>query len=101
MLRITLHKTPDSAQIILEGRLTGPWVTELEQAWQAVKQSGTIPLTVDLTGVGFIADKGKSLLKRMWQEGATLLAHDCCTRHIVGEITGAQPAAAPGRCGTK
>ena len=77
--------------LTLEGRLIGPWVNELEQAWQDIKQSGEGALVVDLTGVTFIEESGKHLLSRMWQEGAKLIATGCCNRSIVEHITGSRP----------
>jgi hypothetical protein len=79
--------TPDSTRLTVEGRLTGLWVNELEQEWQSTRQSREIPFLVDLTAVTYIAEDGKALLSRMWQEGAELIASGCCTRLIVEEIT--------------
>ena len=76
----------------MEGRLIGPWVNELEQAWHCIKQSGEGTLVVDLTGVTFIEENGKNLLARMWREGAELVATGCCNRPIVEQITGATPS---------
>lgn len=98
MLKITSEQTGDSARLTLEGSLSGPWVTELERAWQTLRQSGLFAPVVELVGITFISEDGKALLARMWREGAVLLAHGCCTRHIVNEITGADPVAASGQC---
>ena len=96
MLKITSEQTGDSARLTLEGSLSGPWVTELERTWQTVRLSGIFAPVVELVGITFISEDGKALLARMWREGAALVAHGCCTRHIVGEITGAAPVAGPG-----
>lgn len=98
MLKITSEQSGDSARLTLEGSLSGPWVTELERAWQTVRQSGIFAPVVELVGITFISEDGKALLSRMWREGAAFTAHGCCTRHIVGEITGAGPASASGQC---
>lgn len=87
MLKITIQETSDSARFILEGRLVGPWVKELDHAWQRIRHSGKDPLSMDLTGVTFIEDDAKALLRRMWREGAVLIGGGCCTGHIVEEIT--------------
>ncbi len=89
MLKITSEQTSTSARLTLEGSLSGPWVAELERVWQQVKQAGTFAPVVELTGITFIAEDGRTLLTRMWREGAVLIANGCCTRHIVEEITGA------------
>ena len=95
MLKITSESSPESARLTLEGSLSGPWVTELEQAWRTIRQSGMFAPVVELTGITFIAPEGKDLLSRMWREGAELIATGCCTRHIVEEITGMGWVSAP------
>ena len=92
MLKITRHTGVGSMHLTLEGRLIGPWVNELEQAWQCIKQSGGGTLVVDLTGVTFIEERGKDLLGRMWREGAELIATGCCNRPLVEQISGAKPS---------
>jgi len=87
MLKITAHTTQDATKLTLEGRLAGPWVEELERFWRGNKDSATGSLVVDLTGVTFIEQTGKSLLGKMWQEGAELVAAGCCSRSIVEDIT--------------
>lgn len=90
MLKITSEKNQDSVRLRVEGKLTGAWTNELEHEWQTIRRSGTVPLVVDLTGVTFVGEDGKSLLKRMWGAGAQLIATGCCTGHLVEEITGLQ-----------
>ena len=89
MLKITPHKTGDSTRLMLEGRLAGPWVDELERVWRDSKESITGSLVVDLTGVTFIEQEGKNLLSRMWRDGAELLAVGCCSRSILEDIMSA------------
>jgi anti-anti-sigma regulatory factor len=91
MLKITSEKNSDSVRFKLEGRLTGAWAHELEHEWHTIRQSGTGPLVVDLTGVTFVGEDGKMLLRRMWQEGAQLIATGCCTGHLVEEIMHSRP----------
>jgi len=87
MLKITPHTTQDSTRLTLEGRLAGPWVEEFERFWRGMKNSATGSLVVDLTGVTFIEQGGKTLLGKMWQEGAELVAAGCCSRSIIEDIT--------------
>ena len=89
MLKITPHKTGDATTLLLEGRLAGPWVDELERVWRDNRESITGSLVVDLTGVTFIEQEGKGLLSRMWLEGAELLAAGCCSRSILEDIMSA------------
>ena len=89
MLKITGQRgaASDSMSLILEGRLAGPWVEELNSYWRQMsvnQQSGTM---IDLTSVTFIDADGKALLTRLWRQGAELRASGCLTRCIIEEIT--------------
>ncbi len=87
MLRITVHDNPQALTFELEGRLTGPWLRELEACWQSTLAHQRKPiLRVDLTGVTFIDDAGKVCLAAMHRQGAELVAADCLTKEIVAEI---------------
>ena len=75
MLRITIENTQEKAAIKLEGKLAGPWVDELEQAWSSV--SNDRPgnhIGVDIRGLMFIDAGGRKLLRRMCAEGAMFTA---------------------------
>ena len=51
MLRITVHNNSQTVTFQLEGRLTGPWLEELDECWQRTLASETQPnVEVDLTG---------------------------------------------------
>lgn len=88
MLRITVHNKPPVLTFQLEGELAGPWVRELEECWQRslASQPGPI-LRVDLTGVTFIEEAGKTCLAALHRQGAKFVAADCLTKAIVAEIT--------------
>ena len=101
MLKITSEKIRNSVRLRLEGSLTGPWVSELEQEWRTIQSAGAIPLVVDLTDVTFVGEDGKLLLKQLWREGAQFIATGCCIGHLVKEIARSRPDMPFGRCGTK
>ena len=70
MLKITGQRdaASDSMSLLLEGRLVGPWVEELNSYWSQIsgnQQSGAV---IDLTGVTFIDANGKALLTRLWHK---------------------------------
>jgi anti-anti-sigma regulatory factor len=88
MLRITIHDNLQALTFQLEGRLAGPWPRELEACWRnTLNQQHKPVLRVDLTGVTFIDDAGKTCLAAMYSQGAELVAADCLTKAIVAEIT--------------
>lgn len=89
MLKISEQRGTESDPILLrlEGRLMGPWVEELQSSWSRMDVAQQRRTVIDLTGVTFVDPEGKSLLSRMWQQGAEFRAAGCLTRCIVEEIT--------------
>lgn len=91
MLRITANDNPRVLTFRLEGRLEGPWVSELEQCWRRLSESASrTSVRVDLTGVTFIDAAGKARLAQMHELGAEFVAGDCVTKAVVAEIVGDQ-----------
>jgi hypothetical protein len=86
MLKITIEKGARSTTLRVEGRLTGPWVNELERAWHGLAADHDGGVSVDLTDVTFVGEEGKRLLEEMYGDGAKLKATGCATRRLVEEI---------------
>jgi anti-anti-sigma regulatory factor len=87
MLKITIEKSARCTTLRVEGRLAGPWVDELDRAWQAVgPEPGNGHVSVDLTDVTFVGEEGKKLLQAMYAGGVKLKASGCVTRRLVEEI---------------
>ena len=87
MLRVTIFDSPREQRLVLEGRLTEPWLAELELAW---KQTQTVrqgrKCVVDLTGATLIDEHGKRILIAMCNEGVQFIAHGVATIHLIKEI---------------
>jgi ABC-type transporter Mla MlaB component len=89
VLRISVEQTSDGRTLVVEGRLMGPWVKELEACWRASRPRGSGQrLHVDLRQVGFVDAGGRQLLSRMSRQGAEFLAagpmmtailEECCS----------------------
>lgn len=87
MLKITTQIEDEVLRLGLEGKLTGPWVKELELSWRAAAGTQQIyPVRVDLSSVTFIDPEGKALLARMCREGVELVATGCLNKCIVEGI---------------
>jgi len=89
MLKITQRPgaSPRSLFLLLEGRLAGPWVEELDAYCRKMSEDDQQCTMIDLTGVTFVDVAGRSLLARLWGQGAELRASGCLTRCVVEEIT--------------
>lgn len=92
MMKVTQIQEGDQLMIRVEGRLSGPWVEELERSWsQAAAAQGAARIQVELAGVSFIDDAGKQLLRKIHGAGTRILAAGCLTRAIVEEVEGEPP----------
>lgn len=87
MLKITITETPTERRFVVQGRLVGPWVTELRTAWK--KTDGTHDgraCVLDLSDVTFIDKSGESLLRALCKKGAQFITKGVYIRHVVDEV---------------
>jgi ABC-type transporter Mla MlaB component len=87
MLRIYIHDEVPVTSFVVEGKLVGPWVKELERCWESVVAAHPYrSMQVDLTHVTFIDSEGRALLTRMRRKGVKLLSAGVLINAIVAEI---------------
>jgi len=82
MLRVTRNDAESGATLMLEGKLSGPWVDELQKYWAASRQA---PIRVSLKEVTYVDGRGRDLLIRMEREGASLVEASDFIRHLLSE----------------
>ncbi|MGH9377389.1 MAG: hypothetical protein ACRD1I_01195 [Terriglobia bacterium] len=90
MLRITVEQANAPAVLKLEGKLSGPWVSEAGLIWKRL--TGDQPgkkIRVDLSGVTFVDSKGKQLLKKMLTGQADVRDPPLFMRFIMDEMKAA------------
>lgn len=68
----TKTRSGRSVRLILEGKLAGPSVEDLEKTWNRVREKAGAAIRVDLSAVRFISQAGKELLLRLDTKGAEL-----------------------------
>jgi len=87
MLRITADLNGDPMVLKLEGKLKGPWVTELEHCWQSARASCPGQrLRIELNDITFVEDRGKVLLTEMLHSGVELVATVPMMKSILEDI---------------
>jgi anti-anti-sigma regulatory factor len=92
VLRITTRTNEDGLLLELEGRLSGPWVPELEAAWRAARATDPeASIRVNLCEVDVVDAAGRYLLALMHESGAQLVARGCAMSELLREITGSWP----------
>lgn len=84
MIRITTHDEHAITRLVLEGKLAGEAVGEVERCWRASATKAEV--SVDLTAVSFIDSKGKLLLMKMFEKGTRLVSKGLMAKCFIEEI---------------
>lgn len=85
VIRITCHDESAVTRLVIEGKLAGVCVDELDKCWHS-EPAKWKTLLIDLSGVSFIDDRGRELLKKMHDHGATLISSSLMSRCLINEI---------------
>jgi hypothetical protein len=91
VLRITTQIDLDATRFLVEGKLAGACVNELENCWRSLSRKSSAPIFVDLSCVTFIDATGKRLLAMMHSQGAKLTASGLLANCVIKEIEGPGP----------
>jgi len=87
VLRITTIETEGQRKLVVEGKLTEPWVTEFTKAWHEAKQTlNGHELVIDLCNVTVISPQAESVLLEVKREGARFVCGGILNRHVVRQI---------------
>ena len=87
MLRITTSETGREVKFKLEGKLSGPWVSELQRCWQASTDIyKNKEIVVELSGVTFVDTSGKQLLNTISCQGGKLTGCGLVPKSLIEEI---------------
>jgi len=89
MLRITIQESENAVKVVLEGRVAGPWVGELDRAWvEAAPRIGSRKVSIDLKNVTYADAAGKRALKSIFSEsGAQLVASSMEIQDLAEEVS--------------
>jgi hypothetical protein len=87
-LKITIQNGDDEIAITLEGRVAGPWVSELNRIWvETAPKLGTKALAIDLKNVTYADAPGKQALREIYaQTHARLTATSPWAQYLAEEI---------------
>ena len=99
MLKITIAETPGERRWVVQGRLAGPWVSELRATWRRWGSKDKRTCIIDLNDVTFIDKSGERLLRAMSKKGAQLLANGMYIKHLLEHLKNSRipPAERMGR----
>jgi hypothetical protein len=99
VLRIFIQEDDKSIGFTLVGRLAGPWVAELEKAWNEVStRLDGKKLSLDLRDLTYSDDNGKKVLREMFARAkAELITGSDWSHHLADEIKDVNRNYASGR----
>lgn len=88
MLKITVHESESAIEVVLEGRVAGPWVSELERAWlDLVPRLGSRGVRIDMRNVTYADGAGRNVLRGIFsQSKAKLVASSLEIRDFAEEV---------------
>jgi hypothetical protein len=87
MLKISIVDSSSQRRLVIEGKLVGPWASELAIVWrQATTDLNGRELVVDLRGLTAITDDGENVLLELMKEGASFRSCGVFTRQVLKRL---------------
>src|ERR1700735_750686 len=87
MLKISILDTPSKRQLLIEGKLVGPWTNELARVWrQATTDLNGRALIIDVKGLTAITEDGENVLLELMKEGARFRSAGVFTKHVLKRL---------------
>jgi hypothetical protein len=84
MLKISILDTPSQCRLMIEGKLIGPWATELARVWrQARADLNGRALIIDVKGLTAITEDGENVLLELMNEGASFRSSGVFTKQVL------------------
>jgi anti-anti-sigma regulatory factor len=89
MLRITFQDTAEAVEMRLEGRVAGPWASELDRVWaETAPRLDSRKLIIDLHNVTYADASGKRVLSSIYaQTHATFITNTPWAQFLAEEVT--------------
>jgi hypothetical protein len=84
MLKISILDNPRQRQLLIEGKLIGPWAAEFARVWrQAMADLGGRALVIDVKGLTAITEDGENVLLELMKEGASFRSSGVFTKQVL------------------
>jgi anti-anti-sigma regulatory factor len=87
MFKISIVDTPAQRKLVVEGRLTEPWVNELLATWRnASRDLDRRKLVIDLSSLTVISSEGENAIFDLMKQGAKFSCCGVLTRHVLKRV---------------
>jgi hypothetical protein len=87
MFKISIIDTPAQRKLVVEGKLSEPWVAELRTAWRnaSLALDGR-KLVIDLNSLTVVSREGEDAIFDLMKEGAKFSCAGILTRHVLKRL---------------
>ena len=84
MFKISIVETRTQRKLVVEGKLSEPWVDELRTAWtNASRDLEGRKVVIDLSSLTLISREGEEAIFDLMQQGAKFSCAGILTRHVL------------------
>jgi hypothetical protein len=84
MFKISTFDTPSQRKLLVEGRLTEPWVGELRTTWRNANHDlDGRKLVIDLSSLTVISREGEDAIFDLMKQGAKFSCAGILTKHVL------------------
>ena len=84
MFKISIIDTPSQRKLVVEGKLSEPWVDELRTTWRnAGRDLDARKLVIDLSSLTVISRAGEDAIFDLMKQGAKFSCAGILTRHVL------------------
>ncbi|HLY43444.1 MAG TPA: hypothetical protein VKR52_19685 [Terracidiphilus sp.] len=89
-MKISIHEDAATVAITLEGRIAGPWVSELSRVWvETAPRLASRKLSIDLRNVTYADVRGEQVLRDMCSLARTeLVTSTPWTQYLANAVNG-------------
>jgi len=87
MFKISIVDTPAQRKLVVEGKLSEPWVDELRASWRSAgRDLDGRKLLIDLSNLTVISREGEDAIFDLMKQGARFSCAGILTRHVLKRI---------------
>jgi anti-anti-sigma regulatory factor len=87
MLKISMLDTRRQRQLLIEGKLVGPWVAEMRNACDRARSgAGGRELLIDFRNLTAISQEGENVLLQLMKEGVKFRCSGVFAKHVISQL---------------
>jgi hypothetical protein len=87
MFKISIVDTPSQRKLVVEGKLSNPWIDELRATWRDARADlDGRKLVIDVSALTVISREGECAIFDLMEQGAKFSCVGILTRHVVKRL---------------